>query len=375
MRTRRRFLFGAALVGGAYIAYTVYRQQRQLQELFSELFGVATVDASEEARAREHFAETQRECERMLARELPKAQQQLARLLNTDACLQSLRVQGKFDQARWNELKLVTISRALAEVYVGALFLLKIRIHINIIARHYLAETAIPGSAVAAGGATRLSEMAKARFLRLDPLCVEGLDALAAAVRAAVDAHIGGLTLDSRFSCEEVLVLLTRIRGDLEEAPPPGDENMQRNGGGGGGGGGGRLPPVRAFLLRTLSAAGGVAQGDQLQALLSEVQEILVSEPFHLVLDDVLRAAFDELGLQLRAEYDALASPGAGALPTALPIAKLIPRVRKLAKEILKGDLGNNSYALAMGGADSLADFCWLVYAGWCDHAYSSYFS
>ena len=42
MRTRRRFLFGAALVGGAYIAYTVYRQQRQLQELFSELFGVAT---------------------------------------------------------------------------------------------------------------------------------------------------------------------------------------------------------------------------------------------------------------------------------------------------------------------------------------------
>ena len=123
-------------------------------------------------------------------------------------------------------------------------------------------------------------------------------------------------------------------------------------------------------MLRTLSAA--VAQGDQLQALLSEVQEILVSEPFHLVLDDVLRAAFDELGLQLRAEYDALASPGAGALPTALPIAKLIPRVRKLAKEILKGDLGNNSYALAMGGADSLADFCWLVYAGWCDHAYSS---
>ena len=43
MRSRRRFLFGAALVGGAYIAYTVYRQQRQLQELFSELFGVATV--------------------------------------------------------------------------------------------------------------------------------------------------------------------------------------------------------------------------------------------------------------------------------------------------------------------------------------------
>ena len=72
---------------------------------------------------------------------------------------------------------------------------------------------------------------------------------------------------------------------------------MQRNGGGGGGGGGSsrRLPPVRAFLLRTLSAA-GVAQGDQPQALLSEVQEILVSEPFHLVLDDVLHAAFDELG-------------------------------------------------------------------------------
>ena len=136
-----------------------------------------------------------------------RQQQQLARLLNTDACVQSLRVQGKFDQARWNELKLVTISRALAEVYVGALFLLKIRIHINIIARHYLAETAIPGSAVAAGGATRLSEMTKARFLRLDPLCVEGLDALAAAVRAAPShVYAGGSqpppcpSLDSQMS-------------------------------------------------------------------------------------------------------------------------------------------------------------------------------
>ena len=36
MRSRRRFLFGAALVGGAYIAYTVYRQQRQLQRAETE---------------------------------------------------------------------------------------------------------------------------------------------------------------------------------------------------------------------------------------------------------------------------------------------------------------------------------------------------
>ena len=87
-----------------------------------------------------------------------------------------LRVRGKFDQAG-NELKLVTINRAWR--CTGAL-LSQDRIHINIIARHYLAR---PQSLALrrAGGATRLSEMTKAR-LRLDPLC-EGLDTLAAAVR------------------------------------------------------------------------------------------------------------------------------------------------------------------------------------------------
>ena len=128
----------------------------------------------------------------MLAREL-KAQQQLARLLNTDACLQPLRVQGKFANAVERAQAGDDKPRTRGGVR-GCTFLLKIRIHINIIARHYLAETAIPGSAAAAGGATRL-KMTKARFLRLDQVR-GGLDALAAAVRAAVDAHIGGLTLD-----------------------------------------------------------------------------------------------------------------------------------------------------------------------------------
>merc|ERR1719231_1168456 len=102
---------------------------------------VSTTSSSEESRAREPFDLTQQELNAVLAREMPKVQAQLKRLLDTEALTQELRKDGqKFDQAQWSELKLMVWTRLLSSVYALALLQLKLRIHINIVARHTLHE-------------------------------------------------------------------------------------------------------------------------------------------------------------------------------------------------------------------------------------------
>ena len=120
-------------------------------------------------RAREHFEVTQQEVRAVLGREMPRVHAQLKRMLDTEALTVELRSGQKFDQvcgaamhrlahrphplprphqAQWNGLKLMMWTRLLSSVYALALLELKLRIHINIVARHYLHET----SAAAAGG-------------------------------------------------------------------------------------------------------------------------------------------------------------------------------------------------------------------------------
>ena len=62
-----------------------------------------------------------------MSRELAKVRQQLKRLLDTEALTQELRSGKKFDQAQWNELKVMVWTRLLSSVYALALLQLKLR--------------------------------------------------------------------------------------------------------------------------------------------------------------------------------------------------------------------------------------------------------
>ena len=134
-RHKRAIALGTAGAAGAYVAYKVWRKKRELEELLESLGldGLLSGEgdggggtASREARVREHFAATQREADRLLLDDvLPRIEQQLAGLLDTDAYKQQMKAEGRMkDPAAWNELMVLTVARSLATQYALALIVL-----------------------------------------------------------------------------------------------------------------------------------------------------------------------------------------------------------------------------------------------------------
>ena len=146
----KRLVIGTSLAAaGAYTGYVLWQKKLELDALCEELMGTQAASRNEESRAREHFDVTQQEARAVLGREMPRVHAQLKRLLDTEALTLELRSGKKFDQARWNGLKLMMWTRLLSSVYALALLELKLRIHINIVARHYLHETSAAAAAAA----------------------------------------------------------------------------------------------------------------------------------------------------------------------------------------------------------------------------------
>ena len=93
----------------------------------------------------------QREADRLLLDALPRVQEQVARLCDTDDLQASLRAAGPVpDPSQWHELRVLITSRLLTAQYALALTLVAIRIRLNIIGRQYLmeAQTTAEGSRV-----------------------------------------------------------------------------------------------------------------------------------------------------------------------------------------------------------------------------------
>jgi len=210
---------------GAYAGYVLWQKKLELEALCEELMGTqaAPVARNEEARAREHFDVTQQEARAVLGREMPRVNAQLKRLLDTEALTLELRSGKKFDQAQWNGLKVMMWTRLLSSVYALALLELKLRIHINIVARHYLHETSAAaaangtagGSGGGGGSGDALSKVTKLRFLSSEALCTDGFEPLVRAVRAAVEAELAAVSLDQKLTARQ----LAGARGEPASQP------------------------------------------------------------------------------------------------------------------------------------------------------------
>lgn len=416
-RHKRAIALGTAGAAGAYVAYKVWRKKRELEELLESLGldGLLSGEgdggggtASREARVREHFAATQREADRLLLDDvLPRIEQQLAGLLDTDAYKQQMKAEGRMkDPAAWNELMVLTVARSLATQYALALIVLHLRIKLNIVSRHYLLEVA--ETERGEERLNRLSDLTKRRFLSMEHLLSDGLQPLVLAVVDVVRAQLPAVTslqrLTEKLTSEQALDLLMPARSALEES-------LRRSAGAGGvddgqsgavaaangtplarGGSngtacanghssehpkstqssGGQSSGQRSggscgnmlgtYLLNELQSHGAVAQGDQLHDLLGEVSEVLRSPAFTLTLCDLLHAAFDtlstELAVAIQRESGAPDSDPAGGR---LPLAKLFAQLHRCSQSTLSQP---SAFTEALLVTPALEELCWMAYSG-----------
>ena len=87
------------------------------------------------------------------------------------------------------------------------LLILRLRVYLNIVARHYMLETTASERA-SERSATKpsppLSRTTKLRFLSLEQLTTEGFEPLVSAVRTAVRHHLDAVRLDEQLNPSDI---------------------------------------------------------------------------------------------------------------------------------------------------------------------------
>lgn len=385
-RHRRAVAITSVVAGAtAYGAYTFYKKKRELDELVDslglrELFSgedPQVVRATREEKVREHFQATQREADRLLKEALPRLQEQIAQLLDTDGFKEKMRADGATaDLQRWHELKVLVVSRLLTAQYALILTILAIRVRLNIVSRHFLLETQASASGERPQDGT-LQRITKKRFLSIEPMLSEGLLPLERGVTACVRAHLaseaataealGKEALLATIFQEEALQMLVPMHAELElgvertsagghaahghsASDATGNGNgtnghPRRGSGSGDSHSGGAAAStasngakclVGGFLASELASHGTVAEGDQLHPLLTEVREIVSSTPYQIALGDLLQASHVVVAEQLEAAW-APAAAGAvasGAAAGGISRAKLLAKLNTLATAV-----------------------------------------
>jgi hypothetical protein len=393
-RHRRGIAVSTVAAAGAYGAYVAWCKKRELEDLLQELLGMGGGGrASREARVREHFAVTQQQADRMLLDALPRLQEQLTHLIDTDAYRQRMRDEGQMSNyERWHEMMVLVVSRLLTAQYALVLSTLQLRVKLNLVSRRDLLEVR-GGADGGDGGGERLSTLTKRRFLSNDHMLSEvSLQPLAKVVTACVREHLKeGLSaarLAERLTAEQILQMLAPARADVEAGlSHDGDDLLNcvdgpalngpvEDSGAGVGvgssvrnGAAAHEPPAAAvaascgrrgvllsFLGEELCSHGAVAEGDQLHRLLSEAHEVLSSDAFRLTLYELVACAFETVSAELRTIMGDSADKSA---PRTLPLAKVLAQLHKLAVSTLEKP---QPYAHALLATPAIEEFCWMTF-------------
>eukprot|EP00967_Tisochrysis_lutea_P120474 scaffold197574_cov32-Tisochrysis_lutea.AAC.1 len=292
------------MAAGVYGAYRLWERWQSLETaLLTSLLETQVGESGREGRdrsehrLRKHFELTQQECEAVLERHLTQLRHQLNTQLNMPHLRRQMRVEGTElrNEAAWCELKVMAMTRAVCTVYVLALVTLRLRVHLNIVARHYVAEVSSTASPVSteslndhACAAVPLSMPAKLHFLSVESLCQSGFAPFIAKTKLAVQKHVAAIPLDRMLDVSEVMLLISSVRDEVESGPY------------------GHVPVVHAFLSEELREIIGV--DGQHEALLDEARQLCSTESFHTALCDCLDAGFTQLEARVRSFFSSPAT-------------------------------------------------------------------
>lgn len=131
-RHRRKLIVGALVVGGAVVASRyAQRKLRQWQERETKEF-------LDRARRTQHFESTERTCNQTALSLAPTVREAVSRALDTEALVGHLRgAPAPADKVPlWEQLKVLAFARAAAQVYVGSLLVVALRVQLSLIGGH-----------------------------------------------------------------------------------------------------------------------------------------------------------------------------------------------------------------------------------------------
>lgn len=297
-RHRRKLIVSGVVVGGVALA-TRYAQ-RKLREWQER----ETTEFLERTRRQQHFESTERTCNQTALSLAPSVHEAIARTLDTEDLLVQLRTGPSDKVLLWEELKILAFTRASVLVYSGAMFVVALRIQLNVIGGHMYRDSTEETS--------RVGSALQQRYLSLCQHFVEtGVQELCALVREKVRLVVGETPLKRPLTLRETEQMFWAI-----QAAVAGEE---------------ALDPVRNLACYLLPAE-YPQDCELLREMTGETAEVLNSAEVSALTASCVSRGFSQL-LDRIAEYFFRDELQLEQHSVTLPMAKLIPIVTGLVKQ------------------------------------------
>lgn len=269
---------------------------------------------------------------------LPVLLQSLTRTTDYKPLLQLLRqggLSGSQKIASWEEIKVLTFTRAVAACWMVSLLDLMNRVQLNILGRHlYLQSNILDARHPQHSGLAnkeqpvQMSQRAQELFLAYAHYCGErGVEPLIPIVKQAVSNTVSDTELTAKLNADQLLLLLsdahTKVAPELSKIgfevfllPSPEHRQVWHSAA--------RFPDNGALQ----PDAPATLDDETIDGLLTEVRQVISSAKFGSALkaavQESARIAADELHTEMRGDER--------------PLAKLCPRVAELASKLLQRD-------------------------------------
>lgn len=341
-RHKKKFIFTGAVIGGVYVLGRYAQKKiREIQEK----------EASEyiaQARRQFHFESNQRTCNMTVLSMLPPLRDAIVAQLNSESLTALLKTKPSNKLEIWEDLKIISFTRALVAVYSTCMLVVLLRVQLNIIGGYLYLD-----SSVGKSGATPLTppDVQQQYLSSIQHLLGDGLTELITRVKTAVRSSMGGVSLKQSLSLLELEQQLSWIRAEVEADA-------------------GR--PLSSYMLADdqdalADQACGLTDKDLVTIrLLNETRDMLDSPDLRKVLSTCLNRGFSRL-LDNLAEF--FRPPVGDSAPNAapnslsavsLPLAKIIPIINGQINAICSETPGPFVQDLLLN--DQVKEFAAIVY-------------
>nr|CAD7428406.1 unnamed protein product [Timema monikensis] len=205
-RHKKKFIFTGILIGGTTLAIRYAKWKlREWQE-------GETKEFLERTQRQQHFESTERTCNQTIVSLAPSVHEVVVQIFNTDDIVTQLRTSGANKIILWDQLKVISFTRAAVFVYAGTMLVLTLRIQLNLIGGYMYQDSAEENSTKV----TRITSSLQECFLSSCHFFIEhGMKELCKLMEDKVKPIMEGVSLKKKLTLQDTEQLFWAIQASV----------------------------------------------------------------------------------------------------------------------------------------------------------------
>lgn len=347
-RHKNKIFLAGAVASGAYYAWTSIWGKLQLNQEAKLAAAFAT------AKKQTHFESNQKTCNATLNSLTPVLRESIMKELDCEKISEQLKMKPTNKVYLWSELKILAFTRTLVSVYSSCILALTLRIQLNVVGGCIYAKNEEQNDQVL----SREETDAQQKYLEtIQFFLTTGVRELCTLVRHTVEKELLNTSLKQALTTQTLSELITKMRKGIEKSSANGT-------------------PFIDYIRSTSSESAADISTEatiSLPRLISETNDILNSEDYHVVLQSAIENGFTQLSGHIEKVFSSASSVEPNSfqawssqrpLVPSIALAKIIPPLVGTI-HIICNDT-TSQYLQSILGTQSINDLAYQIYESFC---------